>query len=206
MYPDDTQGKHGLEKCLDTLKRISVIWPSASRGVEMFTGVKAQLKRLSEVTGSLCRIISEPRSKHVTMAPIYMNAMTVTERSRDISPYNHRELVSSPYSVPRVQDKSLGLSGCETQRFPHTPDLPPQSPGASDAYFTPSSHNFWTTDSPATLSNVPAGMSVLLQTYATEQVDERGLGSHMEQDGHSPGCTSYGGSYSTGSGQVCGTW
>ena len=215
MYPNNTQGQHGLEKCLDALKRISVIWPSASRAAEMFTEVKAQLKRLSDVAGSLRRIVPEPRSKHVTKVPVYMNAETVTEPSRDISPYAHRELVSPPYSVLQVQDQTpdqgLGPSGCQPphsshaeERYSQAPDIPPQSPGSSDAYVVPSSYNCWTTDSPATLSSVPASMSVLLQTYATELVNERGLGSYMEQDSQSAGCAPYGGGYSTGHGQVRG--
>lgn len=40
-YPSDAQARVGLNKCVDALKRIQILWPSAWRALELLQGSKA---------------------------------------------------------------------------------------------------------------------------------------------------------------------
>lgn len=184
MYPDDPQGQRGLDKCLDMLKRMSVLWPSAWRALELFTGVKAQLERPSELP-SLRSVVSEPRHKRAAEDPVGVEDVTVTERSRAVAQdHAYRQPASAPYPV--VSNASQAPGQGQSSHGPPPPSHAQQNyslsldmPQGSGSYIQQPSYDRWAADSSA-LSNFPATIStsVLPQTYSTGLVDER-MGSGL---------------------------
>ncbi len=189
MYPDDPQGQRGLDRCLDMLKRMSVLWPSAWRGLELFTGVKTQLERPSELP-SLRSIVSEPRHKRAAEDPVDVENVAVTERSRAVAQdHGYRQPASASYPVVSNAGQAPGQGQAPSSHGAPPPSHAQQSyslaldmPQGSGSYIQPPSYDRWAADSStAALSSFPASIStsVLPQTYSTGLVDERMGGSGM---------------------------
>lgn len=192
MYPDDPQGQHGLDNCMNMLERISIIWPSAWRANEILTGVKAYLDRWFNLPSSLRRIVSHPRSKRAAEDPDYINTMMVIERSTAVPSHIYRESDSAPHGPVyqargRTRSQNQGPSDhkpslpsnaqqAQAQRYSHMLDIPSQSIGGSGAYIAPSSYDCWAADSssPSASLSKPMSISMLLQTHITGLVDEHG--------------------------------
>ena len=166
---------------MDILKRMSVIWPSAWRALELLTGAKAQLDRPSELP-SLRSVVSEPRNKRAAEDSVDSEDVTVTDRSRMIT-QDHAYRQQAGY--PAVSNANHGPASHASasapshaqQSYPLSLEMPQSSPS-----YLQSSYDRWPTDSAAALASFPSSIStsVLPQTYSTGLVDER-MGSSMSR-------------------------
>ncbi|TBU22427.1 fungal-specific transcription factor domain-containing protein [Dichomitus squalens] len=173
-YPDDPQGQSGLDKCMDILKRMSVIWPSAWRALELLTGAKLQLDRPSELPS--LRNVSEPRHKRTASDSVDSEDVTVTDRSRIIT-QDHAYRQQANY--PAISNTSQGhASAPAPSHAQQSYSLSLEMPPSSGSYLQPS-YDRWPTDS-SSLASFPSSIStsVLPQTYSTGLVDER-IGSSL---------------------------
>ncbi|KAI0640400.1 fungal-specific transcription factor domain-containing protein [Trametes meyenii] len=187
-YPDDPQARLGLERCMDILQRMRIIWSSAWRALELLHGAQAQLERPAELP-LLRGSVSEPRQKRAAEEPIE-EEMDVPERSRSAlsqeSTSMYRQTANYPVAGTPSQSQSptqsqsqSQASHASSQSYTLQMDLP--QAGAS-SYIPAPSYDRWPTDS-STLSNFSGNLStsVLPQQYSTGLVDER-MGSSLSRN------------------------
>ena len=89
-YPSDPQARTGLTKCMDVLKAMQIVWPSAGRALELLCGSKVYQEHL---TTSQASSLQERRKR--TADPSFDN-IDMTQRSQ----YLH----SRSNLYPNVQD------------------------------------------------------------------------------------------------------
>ncbi|KAJ7443938.1 fungal-specific transcription factor domain-containing protein [Mycena galericulata] len=52
VYPTDPQARMGLTKCMDALREMEIVWPSAARALELLRGAEATLAEANVVSSS----------------------------------------------------------------------------------------------------------------------------------------------------------
>lgn len=181
-YPDDPQAARGLETTMEILRKMSVIWPSAWRALELLMSARATLDRLSEVP-SVRSSFSETRNKRAAEDAIEED-VTVTDRSRmvtqdsqQVSPHQPHYPLNPSQSQSPVQGQSGHTSG--QHGYSLSIDVPQSS---APAAYMPPSYDRWPTDgtSSSSLTNFGGSIStsVLPQQYSTGLVDGR-IGTSM---------------------------
>ena len=159
---------------MDVLKRMSVIWPSAFRALELLTGAKASLNRPSDVS-SVRSSFSETRNKRAAEDPIDPEDVTITDRSRVVADSQVSRQHPS-YSVVPGQNQGQGqpshVSGHTQDGYTLSIDV---SQSSAPSTYMQSSYDRWPTDNSSSLSNFSGSIStsVLPQQYSTGLVDER---------------------------------
>ncbi|KAI0800103.1 fungal-specific transcription factor domain-containing protein [Fomes fomentarius] len=184
-YPDDPQAARGLETTMEILRKMSVIWPSAWRALELLLSAKATIDRMSEVP-SVRSSFSETRNKRAAEDAIEED-VTVTDRSRmvtqdsqQVSPHQPHYPLNPSQSQSPVQGQPGHTSG--QHGYSLSIDAPQSS--APAAYMQPS-YDRWPTDgtSSSSLTNFSGSIStsVLPQQYSTGLVDGR-IGTSMSRN------------------------
>lgn len=180
-YPSDPQARMGLTKCMEVLKKMEIVWPSAGRALEILAGSKFNLQE-----SELVKLANHP-DRHKRSAEQDLD-------TEDVGTYQHEDLPSGAADY-------LGLrpQGYETSRYENgQEDLPNGVDLPSDLPFTDnnsvpylSSYERWTADGAvAQPFSGPLSTSVLPQLYSTGLVDERaipGIRVYSNTGGYEPG-------------------
>jgi hypothetical protein len=160
-YPSDPQACVGLAKCMDALKYMEVVWPSAGRALELLRGSKVNTKQLLPTRPSQL-----PERQKRPADSSFDNEDALEQRGHLPSPRaNYVPARSNPYppsNYPAVQDNYLdGL------------DLNQATSSTSNVPFY-SSHERWPSTSYAAAQFPgPLSTSVLPQLYSTGLVDDQ---------------------------------
>ncbi|KAH0581073.1 hypothetical protein H2248_012207 [Termitomyces sp. 'cryptogamus'] len=158
-HPADPQARMGLNRCMDVLHLMEVLWPSACRALELLCGSKDN-GEASETVMSSSAIVRRKRSAEQVLND--NNTFRRTTPSDHSTGHNDVEL-RPPYSSQC--DNYTAYTGTGHEIHPHPSSLPGQVPNTS--YYTPNNlHSFGLA---GTLST-----SVLPQLYSTGLVDDRG--------------------------------
>ncbi|TFK80053.1 hypothetical protein K466DRAFT_504549 [Polyporus arcularius HHB13444] len=214
-YSDDPQAQRGLEKVMDVLKRMSVVWPSAWRALELLTGAKAQLERPPSEVPALRSAGSEPRNKRAAEDPadredldgdgdvdVDVPDVTVANRTRMVAsdsqpvyrqppPQQQQQQQSYAPVVPQAQASPTPTQ--QQQQHSYALSMDAMSQGSSSSGYLQSNYDRWPTPSAeSSLSSYGGGSlstSVLPQQYSTGLVDSAGLGRSAERGsgGHGHG-------------------
>lgn len=148
--PHDPQASLGFNKCMDALKRMDVVWPSAGRAWELLDGAKDGLREY-EPEGA---IVARPRKR------------SAEDQLDSAIPADH-----SPHEyarpAPHVNAHGYPMQASNPYHSPNIDLVDSESPLA---FFT--SYDRWSSDNSMGL---PSGLStsVLPQQYSTGFVDER---------------------------------
>ncbi|KAI0365000.1 hypothetical protein BV20DRAFT_1103242 [Pilatotrama ljubarskyi] len=186
-YPDDPQARLGLQKCMDILQRMRIIWPSAWRALQLLQGARGQLEKPTEAPPPSRGSVSEPRQKRAAEEPIEEET-DLPERSRSTVSQDSVYRPPTGYTVPTPpsqhqsqpsQVSSHTAAGHSQQQQGYA--LPMEMPQSGPSTYMPSSYDRWPTD-PSTMSNFAGSLStsVLPQQYSTGLVDER-MGTSMSR-------------------------
>ncbi|KAF8240532.1 hypothetical protein L208DRAFT_1427978 [Tricholoma matsutake] len=174
-HPKDPQARVGLSKCMESLRTMQVVWPSAARALELLRGAKFNLQE-----PELAALSNHP-ARHKRSADHLCDAGTLsgpTTRSTDGVDYGYFEAargpgpgvgvgVGHPYNVqgvcpPSLPPPSHNPPHAHSHAHPHShPDTHPHShvqmsPASSISPHTPyfpSSYDRWTDPSGPTNSN-----------------------------------------------------
>ncbi|KAL0946295.1 hypothetical protein HGRIS_012543 [Hohenbuehelia grisea] len=155
-YPDDPQARVGLSKCMDALRRMEIVWPSAARALELLRG--------SKFTNQHEELIQLPQSppRHKRAAEQCLD--DTANRPRPQDPTDFMALRAQSFGFPNVAHGNAAF---------------PVAEGGSSArmpYF--SSYERWASDNTQSHSfSGPLSTSVLPQMYSTGLADERAVAS-----------------------------
>lgn len=161
MYPDDTQARVGLNKCMDVLKRMRNLWPSAFRALELLQGSKVNIRGGPDLAALRSR--SSDRPKRSAEHPLDSEESGTRLLTSD---QLYRQSNFQPVSTSSPVHQGFAMSSL-------------QLPSAVDA---PYQYDRWSSDTP--ISNFPGSLStsVLPQQYSTGLVDSS-AGRHPERQG-----------------------
>lgn len=157
----DPQAPLGLAKCMDALKRIEVVWPSAGRAWELLHGAKDDLRDHEPPFKTTARPRKRSAEEHVA----------INQAIAPSSQHAVRALTSLP---PHVYSTGQGHN-----HYNNTIAIGDGDGESPLAYFT--SYDRWSSDNSL---GFPGGLStsVLPQQYSTGFVDERSApGMHRPQ-------------------------
>ncbi|EJD05321.1 uncharacterized protein FOMMEDRAFT_131881 [Fomitiporia mediterranea MF3/22] len=163
---NDPQASLGLEKCMDVLKRIEIVWPSAGRAWELLNGAKDDLPDYELPLANADR--PRKRSADDPVGTVLLGDPSHLHGTRDAS-----TLAPQLYAPAAAND----------QRYAHAPDVM----GNARALALFNSYSRWSSEDPL---GFPSGLStsVLPQQYSTGFVDDRmSTGFH-----HSPAAVAEG--------------
>ncbi|KAH9937840.1 fungal-specific transcription factor domain-containing protein [Epithele typhae] len=160
-YPDDPQASRGLDKCMEILQRMSIIWPSAYRALELLTGAKSQLTS----TPWLRSVASEPRLKRRAEDD-------AGDLEGAVTPGPGRSLSQEAY---RAQTSYIVPSQPQPQQQAHPQPHQQQQSGFSSLSMDLQGGSNYMQASIST--------SVLPPQYSTGLVDERGMGGALDRAG-----------------------
>ncbi|EGO26654.1 hypothetical protein SERLADRAFT_414597 [Serpula lacrymans var. lacrymans S7.9] len=160
IYPNDPQARMGLNKCMDALHEMELVWPSAARARELLRGSKV----ITEGGESL-RLQSQP-DRHKRAAEHAVDGEDAYERS---------QLHNGSADYPSWRSNTFSHPMPNDEYHTHVP-VPPPTSSSSSIHTLPyfSSYERWPSDNsnylsfPGTLST-----SVLPQMYSTGLIDER---------------------------------
>jgi hypothetical protein len=161
-YPADPQARMGLARCMDALKRMEIVWPSAGRALELLAGSKFNLQE-----AELAKLSNHPdRRKRSAERDL---------DTEDIEAYDRGRLpnANADYLTLRSQDYDPSKYGNTQQEvFSDGVDMQSGIPYSNNVSYT-SSYERWPLEGSVqhpfsgTLST-----SVLPQLYSTGLVDE----------------------------------
>lgn len=161
---NDPQASLGLSKCMDVLKRIEIVWPSAGRAWELLNGAKEDLPELEIAFPSFDRV-----RKRSADDPLSLDDATFLNLSRSSAPANG----NSAHVYP-----AAGLS----HRYGPGPILDMSTGEVGTNEPTPlalfSTYNHWTPDSSLGFPSAALSTSVLPQQYSTGFVQDRHHHTH----------------------------
>ncbi|OCH85825.1 hypothetical protein OBBRIDRAFT_282612 [Obba rivulosa] len=160
-YPGDPQARIGLNKCMDVLKRMQNVWPSAWRALELLQGSKANQGPEFVMSGS-----SERKRQ--------------AEHSLDADDTNQPSRANSGDQIYRQQQGfgTVSSPGTTQQGFNLSLNMPP----VDNSYLQ--SYDRWPSDGSMPNFGGNLSTSVLPQQYSTGLVDERaGLSRASERQG-----------------------
>jgi hypothetical protein len=154
IYPDDPQARLGLSQCMDALKQMELLWPSARRAWELLDGSKVMnLTRSAQPSPTFPRVAVDRQKRS---AEETLDNEDVAERRRSLLS------LEPTLGRPNVQPVFNNV-------MPHLGNL---QQGGNMPYFA--SYKNWssTVENPATINSLTT--SVLPQQYSTGFVDTRG--------------------------------
>ncbi|KAF5384170.1 hypothetical protein D9615_003165 [Tricholomella constricta] len=176
-HPSDPQARMGLSRCMDVLRMMEVLWPSAGRALELLRGSKVNMQAadLGLLTSNIDR---RKRSAEQPLNDAFDRAV----QSENAMNQNYLEL-RPPYTSQYTSHTAYTPAGHEIHS--HTAPSPPQVPYLP----TSSSYERWPSENsnansfgfPGTLST-----SVLPQLYSTGLVDERNSSAAHRVHAHHP--------------------
>ena len=171
---------------MDILNRMSVIWPSAWRALELLTGAKEQL-RLGQAADApaLRSVASEPRLKRAAEDDgAGAEDATVGPSARALSQeaYRPQAQAQANFVVPSQSGQHAAQQQQQQQQQSYALSMDMHAGGAGSTYLPPS-YDRWSTDASA-LSGFSGSLStsVLPPQYSTGLVDER-LGGALDRAG-----------------------
>lgn len=155
MYSDDTQARVGLNKCMDVLKRMRNLWPSAFRALELLQGSKVNSQSGPDL--AVLRARSSDRPKRSAEHPLDAEEESGTRLLTSDQLYRQQQQNYQPVGTPSPVHQSFAMNNL-------------QMPSATEA---PYQYERWSSEAP--ISNYPGSLStsVLPQQYSTGLVDER---------------------------------
>ncbi|KAH9847011.1 fungal-specific transcription factor domain-containing protein [Lenzites betulinus] len=197
-YPDDPQASRGLEKCMDMLRRMRIIWPSAWRALELLHGAKAQLARpatadsVSAASAASTSAAVAPRHKRAAEEPIEEDAVFRHQHQQQYavsvastaSPPSHAHHAQSHHPQSHhaqshhTQSQSHSHSQGQShhqQGYPLQMDLSPPAQAAAAAAYLPAAYDRWGAPDASALAGFGGSLStsVLPQQYSTGLADAR---------------------------------
>lgn len=166
VYPEDTQARVGLNKCMDVLKRMRHLWPSAFRALELLQGSKVNSQGAQDLAAFRSRISDRP--KRSAEHPLDAEEESGTRLLTSEQLYRQQQSFQ-PVSTPSPVHQGFAISNL-------------QLPAAEPSY---PSYDRWSSEAP--MANYPGSLStsVLPQQYSTGLVDERisSASRHPERQG-----------------------
>jgi hypothetical protein len=117
-FPDDPQARSGMNNCMELLKQMAIVWPSAGRALELLQGANVHSKNNGSMDLPSSRLVRHKRSAERSLDD-------TIARSRAT---NTHEFVlpetSSTYPGTSIynQDDVLQTSGASQSTIPHWPD------------------------------------------------------------------------------------
>ncbi|TFK31644.1 fungal-specific transcription factor domain-containing protein [Crucibulum laeve] len=176
VHPSDPQARIGLGKCMDALRMMEIVWPSAGRALELLRGAKVNLEE-----SELAMLANHAdRNKR----PAEQSLDDSFERS-------HPSATAMDYASLRASHVPTNYPSTEVYNADGYTNHSPLVPASSSNY------RQWPSDSINSHSfNTPLSTSVLPQLYSTGLVDERAsssnrIHSHSDQQNHGHGNTRY---------------
>ena len=165
MYPDDTQARVGLNKCMDVLKRMRNLWPSAFRALELLQGSKVNAQSGPDLASLRARSSDRPKRS--------------AEHSLEAEEESGTRLIPSDQLYRQEQQQRQNYQPVSTPSPVHQGFAMNNLQIASTAE-APYQYDRWSSDAP--ISNYPGSLStsVLPQQYSTGIVDSSG-GRHSER-------------------------
>lgn len=166
-YPSDAQARVGLEKCMDVLERMQVVWPSAFRALELLHGTKPMSQEPDIPRSRLSDRPKRPAEHPADREDEGTRLLTSEQLYRQQTPYHNVPQPSSSSPAP-------GQSGFINLNLP---------PG-DGAYM--SSYDRWAGETSLPSFGSSLTTSVLPQQYSTGLVDERipsSIGRNTERHG-----------------------
>ncbi|KAI0943292.1 hypothetical protein AcW1_002495 [Taiwanofungus camphoratus] len=168
-YPADPQARIGLNKCMDVLKRMRNIWPSAWRALELLHGAKVNTQHNQELDILKSRAPDRPKRS--------------AEHPLDQDDTNDAARLMTSEQIYRQQHSFAGVSESPTPAHAgfslgnlHLPS------GDTSTYLH--SYDRWSSDAPIPNFGGSLSTSVLPQQYSTGLVDERmpsGMSRHPDR-------------------------
>ncbi|KDQ32691.1 hypothetical protein PLEOSDRAFT_1073145 [Pleurotus ostreatus PC15] len=148
-YPHDPQAQAGLVKCMDALRRMEIVWPSAARALELLQGSKLSLEQ--DTLGQL----SQTHGRRKRVAESCLDDLSNRSRAETQDYLGLRSSFGLPGShavLPGTDDNGTSI------RTPYFP-----------------SYERWTSDTSHTTMPFtgPLSTSVLPQMYSSGLADER---------------------------------
>ncbi|KAF4607868.1 hypothetical protein EYR40_000204 [Pleurotus pulmonarius] len=148
-YPHDPQAQTGLVKCMDALRRMEIVWPSAARALELLQGSKLSLEQ--DTLGQL----SQTHGRRKRVAESCLDDLSNRSRAETQDYLGLRSSFGLPGShavLPGTDDNGTSI------RTPYFP-----------------SYERWTSDTSHTTMPFtgPLSTSVLPQMYSSGLADER---------------------------------
>lgn len=168
IYPDDTTARVGLNKTMDVLKRMSVVWGSAWRALELLQGSKVNLHNAQDPEILRARVPDRPKRS--------------AEQPLDQEEDDSTRLMTSE-QMYRQQQAFAGV-GTPSPVHPNFSISSLQIPPAESSTYH--SYDRWSSDNTLPTYAGSLSTSVLPQQYSTGLVDERissGMTRHPERQG-----------------------
>ncbi|KZT01624.1 uncharacterized protein LAESUDRAFT_663600 [Laetiporus sulphureus 93-53] len=166
-YPDDTQGRLGLNKCMDVLKQMRILWGSAWRALELLHGSKVNSPPSTQ-DPQIFRARMPERPKRSAEQPLDHEADAGTRLMTSDQLYRQSHAYP-PVSTPSPVHQGFSMNNL------HIPSAD------SSTYH---SYDRWSSDTSIPGYGGSLTTSVLPQQYSTGIVDERlpsGMSRHPER-------------------------
>ncbi|TFY61678.1 hypothetical protein EVJ58_g4373 [Rhodofomes roseus] len=154
MYSEDAQARVGLHKCMDVLKRMRHLWPSAFRALELLQGSKVNAQGAQDLAALRAR--SSDRPKRSAEHPLDADEESGTRLLTSEQLYRQQQNFQ-PVSTPSPVHQGFAMNNL-------------QMPAADAQY---QSYDRWSSDAPMANYAGSLSTSVLPQQYSTGLVDER---------------------------------
>jgi hypothetical protein len=163
-YPSDPQARVGLTKCMDALKKMEIVWPSAGRALDLLAGSKFNLQE-AELTA-----LSHHQGHRKRSAAQALEAESSKQGQGPSGAADYPPLRSQDYDTPAKY-----VNDGDKQAYTNGVDLPSGVPYVNDAGNSVSymqSYARWPSDGNIT-QPFPGSLStsVLSQLYSTGLVD-----------------------------------
>ncbi|CCM05389.1 uncharacterized protein FIBRA_07605 [Fibroporia radiculosa] len=163
-YPDDAQARVCLNKCMDVLKRMRILWGSAWRALELLQGSKVNTQHAQDTVAALRPRVSD-RNKRSAEHSLDQQA---DDNARMLA---NEQLYRAPPGLPAPSPVHQSFAMNSLQM------VPAESP-------TFHSYDRWTSEASLPSYGANLSTSVLPQQYSTGLVDERlssGISRHSER-------------------------
>lgn len=167
-YPSDPQARMGLTRCMEALKKMEIVWPSAGRALELLAGSKVNLQE-----AELAELSNHP-DRHKRSAEQDLDAEDIETYARGQLPNytaDYLALQSQGFDTSEYGNDGRGVytNGAGLQSVAP----PPQAPFTNNDNAYMSSADRWPPDGGQTNPfSGPLSTSVLPQLYSTGLVDD----------------------------------
>ncbi|KAK7469014.1 hypothetical protein VKT23_003510 [Stygiomarasmius scandens] len=161
-FPNDPQGRVGLQKCSDILRAMEVVWPSAGRALELLKGAKVNLEKLD------------------AFAPLVERYKRPLERTANSGHDNYQTFdLQYPSQSPPLPS-SVNTLRYNEQGNPYPNTMSPPAP----PYYSPTNYQRWPSQTQNQFDSIP--FNGALSTSALPHNYNTGLvGSRMPAMDHS---------------------
>ncbi|KAH9941542.1 fungal-specific transcription factor domain-containing protein [Amylocystis lapponica] len=157
-YPTDPQARMCLNRCMDVLKRMQVLWPSAWRALELLYGAKPNMPQ-AEL----------PKQRAIRPKRSAEHSLDQDDTDVGARLITSDQLYRQQHGFPDVAGSSSGSSPAQAS---HAFTMGLHLPAGDSSAYVPS-YDRWSTE--ASLPNLSGSLStsVLPQQYSTGLIDER---------------------------------